>query len=178
MTELLSDEDAPIRDVLGTVFAGFSHLGSLSKLQLGQGAEERLRTMDPLIAAIGAAAHFWAKISGRPVELVHDAAKELTPVKIEWAKRSLARPELIASSRQGLGSELTGVRLVDSKDDPRVQVADLLAGIGRAVGESMVNEKQHPLLPALMPMVSSASLWPVRENMNVEKARQVMLSQF
>lgn len=178
MMELLSDEDAPIRDVLGTVFAGFSHLGSLSKLQLGQGAEERLRTMDPLIAAIGAAVHFWAKISGRSVELVHDAAKELTPVKIEWAKQSLAQPEVIAPSRQGLASELTGVRLVDSKDDPRVQVADLLAGIGRAVGESMVNEKQHPLLPTLMPMVSSASLWPIRENMNVEKARQVMLSQF
>lgn len=178
MVELLSDEDAPVRDVLGTVFAGFSHLSSLSKLQLGEGVEERLRTMDPLIAAVGAAVHLWAKVSGRPVELVHDAAKELTPAKIEWAKRALARPEDIAPSRQGLASELTDVRLVDSKGDPCVQVADLLAGIGRIVGESMINEHQHPLGPSLVPMVSGASLWPIPENMNVENARKVMLSQF
>lgn len=177
MMELLSDEDALVRDVLGTVFAGFSHLGSLSKLQLGQGVEERLRTMDPIISAVGAAVHFWGS-TGRPVELVHDAAKELTPVKIEWARQSLAHPEDIAPSRQGLASELTDVRLVDSKDDPSVQVADLLAGIGRIVGESMVNEQQHPLGPGLLPMVSGASLWPIRENMNVENARKVMLSQF
>lgn len=178
MMELLSDEDALARDVLGTVCAGFSHLWSLSKLQLGQGVEERLRTMDPLISAVGAAVHFWGATSGRPVELVHDAAKELTPAKIEWAKQSLAHPEDIAPSRQGLASELTDVRLVDSKDDPSVQVADLLAGIGRIVGESMVNEQQHPLGPSLLPMVSGASLWPIRENMDVENARKVMLSQF
>ncbi|RKT36829.1 hypothetical protein DEU34_1357 [Microbacterium sp. AG1240] len=176
--KLLSDENAVARDVLGTVFAGFSHLGSLSRLQLGDGLEERLRTMDPLISAVGAAVHFWASISGKPIELIHDAAKELTPVKIEWAKRSLARPEDIAPSRQGLASELTDVRLVDSKEDPRVQVADLLAGIGRIVGESIVNEQQHPLGPSLLPMASGASLWPIPENMNVENARQAMLSQF
>ncbi len=178
MVQLLSDEDAVVRDVLGTVLAGFSHLGSLSRLQIGDGLEERLRTMDPLISAVGAAVHFWASLSGKPIELVHDAAKELTPVKIDWAKQSLARPEAIAPSRQGLASELTDVRLVDSKDDPRVQVADLLAGIGRIVGESIANEQQHPLGPSLLPMVSGASLWPIPENMNIEHARQVMLSQF
>jgi hypothetical protein len=57
-------------------------------------------------------------------------------------------------------------------------VADLLAGIGRVVGESMVNEQQHPLGLSLVPMVSGASLWPIRENMKVEKAREAMLSQF
>ncbi|WP_448262564.1 DUF3800 domain-containing protein [Microbacterium aurum] len=178
MVELLADGDALARDVLGTVFAGFGHLGSLSKLQLGEGVEERLRTMDPLISAVGAAVHFWASISGRPVELVHDAAKVLTPVKVEWAKRFLAHPEGIAPSRQGLASELIDVRLVNSQDDPRVQVADLIAGIGRIVGESMVHEQQHPLGLSLAPMVSGASLWPIRENMNVEKAREAMLSQF
>ncbi|MFB8145358.1 hypothetical protein ACFC1W_01290 [Microbacterium sp. NPDC056003] len=178
MVRLLSDEDAVVRDVLGTVFAGFSHLGSLSRLQLGDGLEERLRTMDPLISAVGAAVHFWSSVSGKPVELVHDAAKELTPVKIEWAKQSLARPEDIAPSRQGLASELTGVRLVDSITDPRVQVADLLAGIGRTVGESIANEQEHPLGPSLRRMLSGASLWPIPENMNVENARLAMLSQF
>lgn len=176
--ELLRDEDAIVRDVLDTVFSGLSHLRSLSKLQLGQGVDERLRTMDPLIAAVGATVRLWGSASGRSVELLHDAAKELTPVKIEWARRSLARPEDIAPSRQGLGTELTRVRLVDSKDDPRVQVADLLAGVGRAVGESMVTEQEHPLGRSLVPIVSGASLWPSQENMNVENARNVMLSQF
>ncbi|MBX3103543.1 MAG: DUF3800 domain-containing protein [Cryobacterium sp.] len=177
MVQLLSDNDAVVRDVLGTVFAGFKHLRSLSILQLGNGREERLRTMDPLFSAVGAAVHNWASVSGKPVLLVHDAAKELTPARIEWMKRSLAHPENVAPSRQGMASELTDIRLVDSKDDPRVQVADLLAGIGRVVGESAVEERQHPLSASLLPMISGASLWPARENMNVETARQVMRSQ-
>ncbi len=178
MVTLLSDKDAVVRDVLGTVFAGLRHLGSLSKLQLGEGGEERLRTMDPLIAAVGATVRSWGSISGRPVEVVHDATKELTPVKIEWVKQFLSHPEGVAPSRQGLACELTDVRLVDSKEDPRVQVADLLAGTGRIVGESMVSEHQHPLSPSLIPMVSGASLWPIPGNMNVENARKAMLSQF
>lgn len=67
---------------------------------------------------------------------------------------------------------------MDSKDDPRVQVADLLAGIGRVVGESIVDEQQHPLGLSLLPMVSRASLWPIPENSKIENARRAMLSQF
>lgn len=178
MLQLLSDQDAIVRDVLGTVFAGINHLGSLSRLQLGEGLEERLRTMDPLISAVGAAVHFWASISGRPIDLVHDDAKELTPAKIAWAKRALAHPEDVAPSRLGLASELVDVQLVDSRSDPRVQVADLIAGIARVVGESLTREQQHPLSQNLLPMVSGASLWPIRDNMDVAKAREAMLSQF
>lgn len=175
---LLADEEAIVRSVLDTVFAGFGHLASLSKLQLGEGIEERLRTTDPLISAVGGAVRFWASSSGRPVRLFHDAAKELTPVKIEWAKQSLAHPEDVVPSRQDLSSELTDVLLVDSKEDPRVQVADLLAGVGRVVGESMADHQQHPLLSSLVPIVSGASIWPIRANMNVENAREAILSQF
>lgn len=178
MVGLLSDRSAPVRVVLGSVFAGFSHLAALSKLQLGEGVEERLRSTDPLISAVGATVHFWGSIAGRPVVLIHDDAKGLTPVKIQRAKRFLAHPEQIAPSRRGLASQLADVRLVDSKDDPRVQVADLVAGIGRAVGESMVKNVRHPLGLSLAPMVSGASLWPIPENMSVESARKVMLSQF
>ncbi|WP_101847452.1 hypothetical protein [Zhihengliuella sp. ISTPL4] len=66
MLQLLSDEDAIVRDVLGTVFAGINHLGSLSRLELGEGLEERLRTMDPLISAVGAAVHFWHRSQEGP----------------------------------------------------------------------------------------------------------------
>lgn len=174
---MLADEDAIVRSVLDTVFAGLHHLSSLSRLQLGEGINERLRTTDPLISAVGATVRFWALKSGRPVSLFHDPAKELTPTKIEWVRQSLAHPENIAPSRRGLASKLAGVSLVDSLNDPRVQVADLLAGIGRVVGESLAEDRRHPLLSSLAPIVSGASIWPIRENMNVANARKAMYSQ-
>ena len=137
---------------------GITHLLDLSKLQLGEGIEGRLRTADPLIAAIGATILEWTIKSRRPIAMVHDDAKTLTPSRIDLLKDSLWRPERVAASRAGTGSELVGITHVDSRSDSRVQVADLLAGLGRAVAEAVAEGDSHPLLQYVDPQKARATM--------------------
>ncbi len=161
----------PIHQFISMAHSGISHLGSLSSLQLGQCIDHRLRTLDPLIPAIGATVRLWAETSGRPVELVHDAASELSPERIAAIKYDLARPEIVSSQEAGNGVVLTDVLLVDSKDDDRVQVADLVAGLARVVAQQLTAGKEHPLAGEIEPLISPYSIWPNRSLMNPEAAR-------
>lgn len=164
---------SPIGDFIGIAHAGITHLGSLSALQLGQGIDHRLRTLDPLIAAIGATVRGWADASGKAVEIVHDAALELSPERIAAIQYNLARPEIVSPQLAGSEVELTDLVLVDSKHDERVQIADLIAGLARVVGEQLAAGKEHPLLREIEPLISRYSIWPVRGLMNPEEARAV-----
>lgn len=159
--------------LLNTAHQGLAHLRSLSKLQLGEGIDHRLRTLDPLLPAIGAAVKFWYDKSGRPVEILHDDAKELTPEQISVMRRSLAAPEIVAPHRAGQGVRLAGISLVDSKADERVQVADLLAGLARTAAEAMISGTEHPLLGLIEEHMSELSLWPRPELMDPERAKTV-----
>jgi len=165
--------ETPLRDFINMAYTGISHLRSLSALQLGQGIDHRLRTLDPLVPAIGATVLFWANASGKPVELVHDAASELSPERIAAIRYNLARPEIVSPQQAGRGVELTKVVQVDSQDDERVQVADLVAGLGRVVGEQLAVGKEHPLFAEIEPLISQYSIWPVERLMNPEEARAV-----
>ncbi|MEI3848055.1 MULTISPECIES: DUF3800 domain-containing protein [unclassified Microbacterium] len=166
--------DTPMHDFIEMAHAGISHLGFLSELQLGQGIDHRLRTLDPLISAVGAAVAFWAEKTGRPVEIVHDAASEMTPQRTAAIRDYLARPDIVSPSQAGRGVELRDLILVDSKHDERVQVADLVAGLARVVGEDSILGKEHPLSENLYPFVSDYSLWPSERLMNPEEAKAVV----
>lgn len=173
---LLHNEDTPLRDLIGPMYAGLKHLRSLSKLQLGEGIEGRLRTGDPLHAAVGATVMYWARVSGRPVQLIHDKAKELSPQRVKWFQYHLARPELVSEHRRGAGCELVGVDLVDSVADSRIQVADLLAGLARMVSESVIAGQSHPLVAEVSSLMSYLSIWPVSEHMDLNNARETMIA--
>ncbi|KZE91620.1 DUF3800 domain-containing protein [Microbacterium sp. TNHR37B] len=155
------------------IHAGVRHLRTLSRLQLGEGIDHRLRTLDPLIPALGAAVLHWATQSGRPVEVLHDAAKELTPERIEAMRKHLAAPEIVSPNRAGKGVELVNVTLADSKLEARVQVADLLAGLGRSVLEAESYGKRHPLTPLVEGFISRLSVIPNPEMMNPDTAKAV-----
>ncbi|WP_277212274.1 DUF3800 domain-containing protein [Isoptericola croceus] len=172
--KILTTSESPIRDFLGMAFTGIQHLEQLSMLQLGEGLKERLRTADPLLAAVGATINEWKTRSGRPIAMIHDDAKELTTARIEWLKYSLQHPERIAAFMAGAGVEVADIRLADSKVDPRIQVADLLAGLGRVVAEDLLIGKSHPLLSRVDPMQSRFSIWPVRDNMYPQNARETV----
>jgi len=165
--------ETPMSGFLGMAFTGISHLRSLSALQLGQGITHRLRTLDPLIPAVGATVAVWAETSGRPVEIVHDAALELTPERIAVLRSTLARPEDISSHYAGRGSDLTALTLADSQHDERVQVADLVAGLARAVGEQRALGREHPLDAAIVPLINPYSIWPDKRLMDPTEARAV-----
>ncbi|WP_169562650.1 DUF3800 domain-containing protein [Microbacterium gubbeenense] len=171
----LSLQDASANIFLDLIHAGIKHLQLLSRLQLGQGIDHRLRTLDPLIPAVGAAVAYWAEQSGRSVEILHDTAKELTPERVATMRRYLAEPEIAAPHRVGKGVKLAGVTLVDSKREERVQLADLLAGLGRSVIEAESDGRPHPLTALVERHMSRLSILPRVELMNPEAAKAVAL---
>lgn len=161
---------------LSLIHAGIKHLRTLSELQLGEGIDHRLRTLDPLIPALGATVLHWAAQSENAVEVLHDEAKELTPERIEGMRKYLAAPEVVSPNRAGKGVELRSVTLVDSKLEARVQVADLLAGLGRRVLEEESSGMRHPLTPVVQGYMSKLSMLPNPELMNPEVAKAVAQS--
>jgi hypothetical protein len=103
-------------------------------------------TLDPLVAALVWTVAHWSA-GGRAVSIVHDEQRALTP-------------ERIAQVNRILGPRLTGVRFVDSRTDPRVQVADFLAGVtGRAARDVLMWRADDELVTLLRPYVDAHSIW-------------------
>jgi hypothetical protein len=59
-----------------------------------------------------------------------------------------------------LGGQLVDIRFVDSRSDPRVQVADFLAGVARRIASEELNARGDAELTALLrPYVDPTSTW-------------------
>jgi hypothetical protein len=80
--------------------------------------------LEPLVPALGETLLFWSG-GDRSVAVVHDEQSALTRGRVARLGTFLA--EAVSPAPPPLRSFLQ----VDSRDDPRVQVADLLAGIAR-----------------------------------------------
>ena len=58
------------------------------------------------------------------------------------------------------GGRLAGLRLVDSRSDARVQVADFLAGVARKIASDELNRRGDAELTGLLrPYVDASSTW-------------------
>ncbi|GAA3833616.1 DUF3800 domain-containing protein [Streptomyces phyllanthi] len=105
--------------------------------------------LNPLLPAIVRTATHWSA-GGQAVTLVHDRQNMLTPDRIVW----------IEETARLHGVRLAGLRLVHSRLDPRVQLADFLAGIARKIASDELNGRGDPLLTALLrPYVGPSSVW-------------------
>ncbi|WP_234337726.1 hypothetical protein [Streptomyces sp. NRRL WC-3725] len=105
--------------------------------------------LNPLFPALRYTAAHWSA-DGRPVVLVHDRQNALTPGRIA---------RIVQSARRD-GIELHGLRLVDSRDDARVQIADFLAGIGRRIAsDELAGTGDRELTACLRPYVAAGSVW-------------------
>ena len=80
--------------------------------------------LEPLLPALAETVLSWSG-GGRRVLVIHDEQSALTADRLTRLQRALAGP-----GPAGV-SPLAGLVMVDSRDDPRVQVADLLAGAAR-----------------------------------------------
>ncbi|MER6352474.1 DUF3800 domain-containing protein [Streptomyces sp. NPDC001634] len=100
--------------------------------------------LNPLVPAIVRTAAHWGA-DGHLVSLVHDEQNLLTAQRIAWLKET---------------ARLFGVRLVDSRLDARVQLADFLAGIARKIASDELNGRGDPTLTGLLrPYVDKDSVW-------------------
>jgi hypothetical protein len=102
--------------------------------------------LEPLVPAVVRTVRYWSA-AGQPVQVVHDRHNALTP-------------ECVAVLRGLLGDRLAGVRLVDSRRDSRVQIADVLAGAARKIASDELNGRGDAELAALLePYVDPESVW-------------------
>jgi hypothetical protein len=114
--------------------------------------------LDPLIPAIVRAVGYWGE-GGEPVAIVHDEHTALTQERIAQLKEMFSKPHpaLLCASPTG---RLSSLRLVDSRSDSRVQVADFLAGVARKIASDELNHRGDVELTTLLrPYVDPFSIW-------------------
>jgi hypothetical protein len=110
--------------------------------------------LEPMLPALAETVLFWSG-GQRQVLVIHDEQSALTADRLTRLQQVLANhggPSPADADQAGAlpagQSPLAGLVMVDSRDDPRVQVADLLAGIARRLPGSL---SDAPLLPLLSP---------------------------
>ena len=114
--------------------------------------------LEPLIPALARTVLYWSR-GLHPVAVIHDEQSALTERRMRRLEQILAAPplELIRIPARG---RFILFRQVDSRTDPRVQVADLLAGVARRVAaEELVGRSDPKLSELIGPYVDSASRW-------------------
>ncbi|MEV5174356.1 hypothetical protein AB0L10_25520 [Streptomyces flaveolus] len=141
---------APGSEAAGTLrrLAAHRHRADAYRTRM-RAAPALFPVLNPLFAALRHTAAHWSA-DGRPVVLVHDRQNALTPGRIA---------RIVQSARRD-GIELHGLRLVDSRDDVRVQIADFLAGIARRIAsDELAATGDRELTACLRPYVAAGSVW-------------------
>jgi hypothetical protein len=92
-----------------------------------------VREMDPMASTLASVARTWRMRLGEvPFEFVADNYSGLTSERRK-AIVEAARAPLAVAGFDLPRPDLRGIRLTDSRDDARVQVADILSGVGREI---------------------------------------------
>jgi Protein of unknown function (DUF3800) len=109
--------------------------------------------MEPLLPALNCAVNHWG-LGAQSLTVVHDEQSALTPERI--ADITMA----FAASHPG--HRLTSVQLVDSSHEPRVQIADFVAGIARRHASDQLQGRADPEITALLrPLIDRESVGAV-----------------
>jgi hypothetical protein len=107
--------------------------------------------LEPLLPALTETVLLWSQ-GRRQVLIIHDEQSALTASRLRHLQRVLADGTHSSPGdvrRVGLGlTPLAGLVTVDSRDDPRVQVADLLAGVARRSSNGGDGGPLEPFLAA------------------------------
>ncbi|MDO3700177.1 hypothetical protein Q3W71_00590 [Micromonospora sp. C28SCA-DRY-2] len=141
--------DALVRPGLGAPAEAVLHRLSRTRVRslLGRLSDEDRSIpppLEPMLPALAETVLFWSG-GVRRVLVIHDEQSALTADRLRRLQQVLAEG---AGLSPGGGSPLAGLVMVDSRDDPRVQVADLLAGVARRL-PGIVDD--GPLQPLLSP---------------------------
>jgi hypothetical protein len=107
--------------------------------------------VEPLLPALTRCVLGWGA-EHRDLVVVHDEQSVLTP----WRIREIA--DRLDHAHPG---HVLDLRRVDSREDPRVQIADLVAGIARRAAASLlIGRPDRRLIDLVSPLVDPRSVWP------------------
>jgi hypothetical protein len=140
--------DALLRDRLGAqandVLGGLSHTRVQAVLaRLFADDRSIPPPLEPMLPALAETVLFWSG-GQRQVLVTHDEQSALTAGRLRRLQQVLTGG---AGSTPPAGiSPLAGLVMVDSRDDPRVQVADLLAGVARRLPQIVDDRPFQPFL--------------------------------
>jgi hypothetical protein len=133
--------------------------GAVERIRLGRPNAESFReglfddpqaipVLDMLSPAIVRSVVHWGR-SGAAVAIIHDEHSTLTEHRVARLRELSGGPDRLAS-----------LRLVDSRADPRVQVADIVAGVARKIASDELGGRGDPELTGLLPpYVDPHSVW-------------------
>jgi hypothetical protein len=108
--------------------------------------------MEPSLPALNRTVRYWGSQT-QTLSVVHDEQSALTPERIADIATAFA-----ASDHPG--HQLTDVRLVDSRREPRVQLADFVAGIARRLAADELKGRADPeIITLLGPLIDHESVW-------------------
>lgn len=138
----------PIRHVLSQLRSATDRARDIR--QVLDADPHRPPLLEPLLPSLSRAVMWWG--ADRPaLRVVHDEQSALTPWRVAEIGGRL--------SEQHPGHVLDLVR-VDSRDDPRVQVADLVAGIARRAATGVMVGRPDPALVEIVhPLIDPGSVW-------------------
>ena len=137
--------EGELGEIAGLLRQGRSRMASLrTRLQYDPGVPPPL---EPLLPALLETVRYWSERAGT-VTVVHDEQSALTAGRVRQIQYLL-------------DGRLHAVHRVDSKQDPRVQVADFLAGAARRIAAAELRGDGDPELTGLLrPYVDPNSIWP------------------
>lgn len=117
-----------------------------------------LPALDPLFPALVSAIQSWGGEVG-PVRVIHDAQAALQPGRVEKLREVLGNPP--ASMRKYMPlTFFHSLELTDSKNDARVQLADLMAGLCRKAASDELRQEGDPNATLLIsPYIHPDSIW-------------------
>jgi hypothetical protein len=108
--------------------------------------------LEPLIPALFETARLWTA-DGSSVTILHDEQSALTPYRV-------AQVGALLRTVSSNPAPLLGLTMFDSRTDPRIQLADLLAGTARYLATAELRNRADPRLTALLrPYLAPTSLW-------------------
>lgn len=105
--------------------------------------------VEPLIPALARTVQHWSRGGETDVFIVHDEQSALTIRRVRRLERQLLPPDRFLHFRQ-----------VDSRTDPRVQVADVLAGVARRIADDELRGRGDAEFGGLLrAYIDPASCW-------------------
>lgn len=138
--------------IMQSLWQGRHHLADYGP----DGPIASMGTLEPIVPAIVSTAKAWHQVHHVPIEIVHDRYAALTPLAV----KDILAVSTARWPNMGIPPPITSLQQLDSNTDARVQVADLVAGVGAWAARSALDRTLSDQDAELIrPYLLADSMW-------------------